>query len=134
MKTNKKKKGFTLIELIVVIVILAVISLIGIPAYNAIRKNVLETQYENTVSLVETEAAKFAYEKGTHLTNVQELIEAGFLESDDGKAIYDPRDKTLSLNCNLIEIEYKNGNYIANFLNEKNCNLAEAKAERSKIH
>lgn len=39
MKNNKKKKGFTLIELIVVIAILGILSAIAIPRFAAIQQN-----------------------------------------------------------------------------------------------
>ena len=43
---KKKRKGFTLTELIAVVIILAVLGLIGIPSYNSLRRQTLETQYE----------------------------------------------------------------------------------------
>ena len=129
---NKKRKGFTLTELIAVIVILALLALIGIPAYNSIRAKVLENQYNNLVSLIETSAAKYASEKGVNLTNVKELVEEGLLETDDGESVLDPRDKS-NMNCYLVEIEYKKGNFISKFIKEQECDLEKAKAERSKI-
>jgi len=114
---KKKKKGFTLVELIAVIVILAFLALIGIPAYNSIRSRTLQKQYDNLVILIETTSEKYASANGVSLINVEELINEGLLETDDGKYIYDPRDKKI-LNCYLIEVTYDKGKYNAEFLEE----------------
>ena len=115
----KNRKGFTLTEVIVVIVLIAAVTLIAVPAYNNIRSRVLENQYKNTVTLIETEALKYASSKGVSITNIQELINEGIIETDDGENLLDPRDKS-SLNCRLIEIEYKDGNYSSKLIKPKN--------------
>jgi len=130
---KKKKKGFTLTELIAVIAVLALLLLIGIPAYNSIRKRTLEKQYNNLVELIETTAEKFAGENSTNITNIQELIDNGLLETDDGSNIYDPRDNSI-MNCLLISIDYNKGNYNATLLSTKECNLDKAKEENSAIN
>ena len=124
---NKRKKGFTLTELIAVIVILALLALIGIPAYNSIRSNILENQYNNLVSLIETNAAKYMAEKGIdyqdiNVINIQELIDNGKIETDDGDKVLDPRDKS-EMNCRVIDIEFDNGNYKATLTNNINCDI-----------
>lgn len=129
---KKKKRGFTLTELIGIIVILAVIALITVPSYNSVRKKTLEKQYKNLITLIETEAVKFAAKRGSSLTNVQELIDEGYLETDDGTYIFNPVNKE-KLNCNLIELNYKDGNYNSKFLEEKNCDLEAAKRDKLKI-
>ena len=130
---KKRKKGFTLTELIAVIVILAILSLIGIPAYNKIRTNTLEKQYDNIVSLVETAAAKFASVQGTNLTNVQELIDNGYIETDDGTNLVDPRNKE-SMNCMLVEITYKKGQYKTKMLETKECDINQARIDNGTIN
>lgn len=136
---KKKKKGFTLTELIVVIVILAVLLLIGIPAYNSIRARILEKQYQNLVALIETEAEKFAGDTGTNITNVEELIQYGYLEADeDGEFIYDPRDNSI-MNCFLVMIENNKGTYNAKLTNEESikdgkCDLSSARDKYSTVN
>ena len=129
---KKKGKGFTLTELIAVIIILGLLGLIGIPAYNTIRKNTLQKQYENVVGLIETEAAKYAAKKGVTLTNVQELIDEGLIETDDGNSVIDPRNNE-SMNCYLVEINNEYGNYVSKLIDVQECDLDEAKLNRSTI-
>jgi len=128
----KNRKGFTLTEVIVVIVLIAAVTLIAVPAYNNIRSRVLESQYKNTVTLIETEALKYASSKGVSITNIQELINEGIIETDDGENLLDPRDKS-SLNCRLIEIEYKDGNYSSKLIEAEECDIEKAKLDYSKI-
>jgi len=128
----KNRKGFTLTEVIVVIVLIAAVTLIAVPAYNNIRSRVLENQYKNTVTLIETEALKYASSKGVSITNIQELINEGIIETDDGENLLDPRDKS-SLNCRLIEIEYKDGNYSSKLIEAEECDIEKAKLDYSKI-
>ena len=132
IEVKKKRKGFTLTELIAVVIILAVLGLIGIPSYNSLRRQTLETQYENVVGLIETEAAKYAAKKSVSITNVQELIDEGLIETDDGSNVIDPRNKE-SMNCKLIEITYENGTYISKMIETEECDLEEARRDYSKI-
>lgn len=134
---NLNNKGFTLTELIAVIVILAILALVGIPAYNTISRQTMERQYENLVSLIETEATKYGAATGSNLTNVDELIKEGYLEADGdddegNPTIFDPRDNS-SMNCLLVEIEYQNGSYKSKFTGEKYCELENAKIEKGTI-
>jgi len=138
---RKKRKGFTLIELIAVVAIIALILLIAIPAYNSIRKRTLQKQYENLVTLIETKAEQFASVNGTNLTNVEELVNAGFLETDDGTKVLDPRDKS-DMSCFLVEITYSKGKYSAKYTNKASyvegskteCDLAKAKLAAGNIN
>ena len=57
-----KNKGFTLMELIATVAVLSVLVLMAVPAYNSIKSRVLEGQYNNLVSLIETTAKKYLLE------------------------------------------------------------------------
>lgn len=105
----KKRNGFTLIELIATIAILTVVSLVATITYNKIRKDVLEHQYLNLKTLIETAAIKYSSKNGYSSFFVQDLIENGFLEPDDETDVYDPRNDK-SLNCHILSISVeKNG-------------------------
>ena len=54
----KKKKGFTLVELLAVIVILAVILIIAMPKISAVIKNSKEASLETTAKLIASQAEK----------------------------------------------------------------------------
>lgn len=62
---NKKKKGFTLIELVIVIAIIAILAAIALPRYNKSKQRAAEA---------------------AHKSNVQMLRSAGVLRQSDMKA------------------------------------------------
>ena len=105
----KKRNAFTLIELIATIAILAVVSIVATITYSKIRKDVLEHQYLNLKSLIETAAIKYSSKNGYTSFFVKDLIDDGLVEPDDESDVYDPRDDK-SLNCHIVTISIeKNG-------------------------
>lgn len=108
----KDKKGFTLVELIAVIVIACLmISLTSVAIYN-VQKNVLEKDYDNLVTYLETKAAEYASKTNVTTVSVEELIEAGYVQPDDQTDVYNPKDKT-SMNCYILKSTFVDGEYVA---------------------
>ena len=115
---KKNNKAFTLIELIATITILSVVILIATISYTKIRRSVLNNQYKNVKSLIESNAVKYSAKNGYYAFFVQELIDDGLLEPDDENNVYDPRDNSV-LNCHIVMVaEDANGNLSAKLQTE----------------
>ncbi len=128
-----KQKGFTLVEMLVVIAILALLFGIGIPTYMLITRNVKQRSYENKVSYALSKAEAWASDTGRTVTNIVHLIEEGYMEADNENGDYDnPVDDT-SMLCYTIRIDYFNNQYTAVLTEERYCNYEELEKQTSII-
>ena len=115
------KKGFTIVELMTTIVILTIVTLIAVSGYRTISERLKQTSYENKVSLIETKAADYANETGFLATNVDNLIQLGFLEADnEAGEVLDPRDGKV-LNCHVVNITNEEENFYGKFTDQEEC-------------
>ncbi len=139
----KKKYGFTLTELLVVIVIISVISAIVIPSYILINKNINERLYNTKIDIIVSSAKSYVsdnpdvfYGEEYVKVYVGELINNNYLEVEETDStkvsncekynngsseidtigcIYDPRNKNISLNNEYVLIHKENIGYSYNF-------------------
>ncbi len=115
------KKGFTLVELMVVIIILAVLTLMAIPVYTGIEKNVNNSLYEGKIKEVMSKAENYAEESGKVVFDVKTLIEEGKLTPDNELGSFvDPRSKR-DMSCDVINIKYENGIYQSKVTESEVC-------------
>ena len=75
MKTNKKKKAFTLTELLVVVIIIGVLSAVVLPKFNKIIETRKTTEAEELMSAVRTEQEKRCALDKDYLTEISQLTE-----------------------------------------------------------
>ena len=107
---KKKRKGFTLVELLAAIAILGVIIGISTAVFIKIKNDSLEKEYKNVVSYLENAASKYARETGYTTVSVEDLIKEGYVMPDDETDIYDPRTNE-SMNCYIIVSTFENNDY-----------------------
>jgi len=103
------KKGFTIVELIVVIVILAILLLIAVPVYLGINESVNNKIYESKYQELLSKSEIYAEENSKNVFDIKDLIENGLLEPDNELGEYkDPRDDR-DMACDVISVIFKDG-------------------------
>src|SRR5258707_1741635 len=73
-----KKRGFTLIELMIVITIIAILAAIAIPMYQAIILRSKETVLKNNLHELRTTIDQYTADKEKAPQSLQDLVEAGY--------------------------------------------------------
>lgn len=127
----KNKKGFTIVEILIVIALIAVISIITVPSINLINKNINIRVYESKKELFIVAAKKYAkehdflFEEDTIIITLDTLLRENYIESDVETedscsylkgCIINPIDDSI-INDMEIQIVKKNNLYIANWIN-----------------
>lgn len=108
----RNKKGFSLVELLIVVGLLGVVIAVAVPIFFSVRNSTLEKQYQNIKMEIENKAVEYAKDTSILTVSVAKLIEEGYITPDDETDIYNPINNE-SLNCNIVEINVDNGEYIA---------------------
>lgn len=78
---KKKKKGFTLLELLVVLAILAILIAIAIPVYKSQKEKAAITAHNANVRVLETAVESYRQDKGKLPDDINELATGGYIKS-----------------------------------------------------
>lgn len=87
IKSNKK--GFTLIEMLIVLVVVALLMAIIIPNISGQREKINTKADENIVQIVNTQAETFRLSENKEPSNLEELESEGYLTSKQLEAAKD---------------------------------------------
>ncbi len=101
------KKGFTLIEILVVIVLLSTIIVIAVPSITKIRTNVIEKKAESQKVEIESAGVFYSYDKNVKncYVKVETLINDKYLKTDQNNDIINPLTNN-SLKNNVVKITW----------------------------
>lgn len=68
-----RKKGFTIVELLIVVVVIAILATIVVVAYNGIQKRATAAQYESNAQTIAKKADIFSQETGKYPTSASSI-------------------------------------------------------------
>lgn len=104
---KKKKKGFTLLELLVVLAILAILIAIAIPVYKNQKEKAAITAHNANVRVLETAVESYKQDHGEYPENL-EALKGNYIKSLPQV----PASENVKLKGKSYEIDKKNGNII----------------------
>lgn len=78
---NETNRGFTLVELMVVLVIIAILVAIAVPIYSNTKANAQRRACQANLRLIDGAAAAYFAGYGELPESVQELVDKGYLKS-----------------------------------------------------
>lgn len=78
---KNKKKGFTLLELLVVLAILAILIAIAVPVYKNQKEKAAITAHNANVRVLETAVESYKQDKGKLPEDINELAKGGYIKS-----------------------------------------------------
>lgn len=140
-----KSKGFTLSELLAVIILLSILSLIAVPSYMVITRNIRNNEYDSKKKYIESIAERYAEDHNATTSQTitpTRLIASGYISAEkyvevngeDIPFLVNPKDGMDNLACHPIELTFEEYDYKAKMLDKTDCNIAVEDTIASKLN
>jgi len=96
---NKQNKGFTIVELLIVIVVIGILALLVITTYSGIQQKARNTKRQTDVAAIQTQLEAF-YQTSGYYPNLTDMNSASWLSTNmkslDQNALIDPSNASNS--------------------------------------
>ncbi|MEM0966925.1 MAG: prepilin-type N-terminal cleavage/methylation domain-containing protein [Verrucomicrobiota bacterium] len=108
---NKPKKGFTLVEIMIVVVIIALLATMAIPAFQKIQENSERNTIMNNLEMIASNGQRYLLENGVTSVDYSALVGTYFPEiqpvaGEDYTNLTVSVDGTLTVSTDSGEISY----------------------------
>ena len=89
MKKTNQRKGFTIVELVIVIAVIAILAAVLIPTFGSVVKNAEDAAAQADARAIYTEYVAYAAEKGLEIEDgkVAVKLTKGYVIVDGGKVV-----------------------------------------------
>lgn len=119
-RVTKNRKGFTLVELMVVVLIIGILVAIAIPLYSAARETAMKNSTMANLRMIKGSMAQYQAKNGgeTLPTDIKELVNNGLLSSipiGPGNATYSISGNMAHLNSIPYDGYYTKDNGVGNY-------------------
>lgn len=71
-------RGFTLLELIIVLAVISILLMVSVPTYQVVIHRARETVLKRNLSLIRRQLGQFAIDQGRYPESLQELVDRGY--------------------------------------------------------
>ena len=109
MKRSHSKKGFTLVEIMIVVVIIGLLAAMAIPAFQRVRQNSRRSSVENLVRQIAGAADQYMLENGVTAVNYAALTGNEAYLKGDVVSQLNAKGLNVSLNNNALTTTFTIG-------------------------
>jgi len=104
-KMMKNDKGFTLIELMVVIIILGILAAIAIPRFTSKKTEALSARQAADIKILQNAVDLYYFDKGTYPADFDDLTPTYLKEAPTDPEVETPTDKEYKITTGVVTYE-----------------------------
>jgi type IV pilus assembly protein PilA len=112
---NQSKKGFTLVEIMIVVVIIGLLAAMAIPAFQKVRQNSQEKTILNNLRQIASGGQQYIMEVGTTDADFSSILADGYLGNVEPVAGEVYTGLTVEGDLGTLQVSYSNGQVIYSY-------------------